>query len=185
MQRISFSSAFNRPNHAFLLRNPTSPRFALQSARCLSTIKEKIKIDLKESLKAKDKLQTTVIKSLSSDFINAEKSPPAEQPKSEGDYIKILRKAVQRRMDSIQQYKDGGRPDLADKESAELEILERYLPVSLSPEQLEDKVSQLIAQLKVESVKGIGAVMSRCQDLVDSGAASKKDISDIVKRLLK
>jgi uncharacterized protein YqeY len=169
------------------LRAPQFPRVARPTLlRGIATsLKQQVQNDMKEALKAKDKLRVTTLKGLSSDFLNAEKDVPAKQPKGESDYFDLVRKSISRRLDSEAQYTAAGRNDLAEKELMEMDILKKYLPAQLSPQDLEGKIGAFITELNVENLKGIGAIMKAAQGLIDQGLASKKDISDVVKKLLK
>lgn len=113
--------------------------------------------DLKEALKAGDRARADVIRGLKSDIKYKEielKHPPTEE-----DVIAVLSTAAKKRRDSIEQFRAGGRADLADKEAHELEILTHYLPKQLSDEELGGIISAAIEAAGAAGPADIGKVM--------------------------
>ena len=102
---------------------------------------------------------------------------------SESDFIAVVQREVKKRRDSAEQYTNGGRPELAAKESAEIVILETFLPRPLSTEELEALVRATIQEVGATDKKQMGAVMKAVQAKV-AGRADGKTISGIVGRLL-
>ncbi|CEG83296.1 hypothetical protein RMATCC62417_17243 [Rhizopus microsporus] len=96
--------------------------------------------------------------------------------------MSVLQKAIKRRQDSIEQFKSGGRPELAEQELQELKVLESYLPEQMSAEAIEKEVKSLIEQLGATSAKDMGKVMKAWKH--DSAVADRKLVSDAVKKLL-
>lgn len=100
------------------------------------TIQTQIKDQMKEAMKAKDAVKLAVVRGLASAFTNElvklGKMPQDEL--SDEDALGVIRKAVKQRKDSIEQFTNGGRPELAEPEKAELDILESYLPQMMSEE---------------------------------------------------
>ena len=111
----------------------------------MSNIALTIKKDMVQAMKDKNDLAKTVLRTLSSEFKNAEidKGNPLE----DADVIKVLSKLEKQRKDSIQAYKDGGREDLVAIEEAELLIIQKYLPAKLTTEELTQLVEESIAEL--------------------------------------
>jgi uncharacterized protein YqeY len=99
------------------------------------------------------------------------------------DVIVVIKKQIKQRKDSIDQYTSGGRKDLADKESAELKILESYLPAEMPMDQLAQIVEETIKETGAQSAKDMGAVMKALM-LKVAGKADSKSVSDIVKAKL-
>lgn len=102
---------------------------------------------------------------------------------SDADFIAVVQREVKKRRDSVEQFTSGGRPELAAKESAEIAVLETFLPKQLSPEELEALVRATIQELGATDKKQMGAVMKAVQAKV-AGRADGKTISAIVGRLL-
>lgn len=101
----------------------------------------------------------------------------------DADFLAAVQKEVKKRRDSIEQFQKGGRPDLADKERAELAVLEQYLPQPLSPEELEALVKSCIQETGATSKKEMGQVIRAVQAKA-AGRADGKAISQLVGRLL-
>ena len=99
---------------------------------------------------------------------------------SDQDITKILQKQIKQRQDAIEQYKLGGRADLVEKESAEVAIIEKYLPRQLSDSELEAQLGVIIAELET---KTIGAVMNKAKEVIGTAADGKR-ISQFAKQLL-
>lgn len=130
-------------------------------------LKEKTEADLKEALKQRDALRVSVIRM----FLSALKNKAIEKrgktgPQtgggelSEEEVVSILRSEVKKRKDSIQEFNKGGRQDLSDKETAELKLLEVYLPAEMSDEALEAIVKKIINNFGSEAgVKNFGKIM--------------------------
>ena len=90
--------------------------------------------------------------------------------------LEMLQKMVRQRHDSIEMYEKGGREDLSQREAAEIEVIERFLPKAMSKEEVEATVSELIAELQAGSIKDMGRVMSTLKERypgrMDFGKAS-------------
>lgn len=145
----------------------------------MSNIALTIKKDMVQAMKDRDDLAKTVLRTLSSEFKNAEidKGSPLEDI----DVIKVLAKLEKQRKDSIQAYQEGGREDLVATEKAELEIIQKYLPAKLTTEELSKLVEASIAEL------GDSANFGNVMKLVVNKAQGKADgnqIKDIVQAKL-
>lgn len=101
----------------------------------------------------------------------------------EADLIGIVQKEVKKRRDSIQQYQQGGRPELAEKEQKEIAVLEEFLPKALSPSELETLVKEAIQETGATSKKDMGKVIKAAQAKA-AGRAEGKTISELVGKLL-
>ena len=102
---------------------------------------------------------------------------------SEESEIKILNKAAKQRRDSLEIYRQQGRADLAEKEQAELSVIEEFLPKQLSPAELEEKIREIISQTGAAGPSDMGKVMGMASKTL-TGLADGKSISETVKRLL-
>lgn len=144
-------------------------------------LKDKIDQDLKEALLRNQELQVSVLRLLINAIKNAEIELKKELTKE--DLLKILQKQAKQREDSIEFFKKGGRQDLADKETKELQIIKGYLPKGLSEEEIKDLVKATIKELNVQSLQDLGQVMGSLMPKV-AGRASGDVVSQIVKEEL-
>lgn len=147
-------------------------------------IQEKIKAESIESLKARDELRTEVLRGLSSSFTNeliAQKRKPQEEL-SDDDALKVIKRAVKQRLDSIEQFTKGNRPELAAKEQKELEILNTYLPEAMPRAEIEviakAKQEELGITDKAKMGMLMGAVMKETK-----GNADGADVKAVVESL--
>ncbi len=102
---------------------------------------------------------------------------------SEADFVSVVQKEVKKRRDASEQFAQGGRPELAEKERREILVLETYLPKPLSPDELEQLVKATIQELGASSKKEMGPVIKAVQAKV-AGRADGKSISSAVGKLL-
>ena len=145
-------------------------------------LREQIMADIKSAMKSKDQVRLGTLRFLNSAIKNREiDSRPNEL--TEDDVLSVIKKAVKQRKESIEQYQQAGRADLAEKEESELAVLSDYLPAELGRDKVEEVVAAVIADLGADSIKMMGAVMKeaiqRC-----GGAADNKVVSEIVKAKL-
>lgn len=146
------------------------------------TLKEKILDDTKTAMKAKEADKVSTLRFLQAAIKNKEiEVRPNEL--TDDDVLSVLRKSVKQRQDSIEQYRAANRADLADKEQAELAIIESYLPQQLSAEVIEKFVKEAIAETGAKSMKDMGGVMKVVMAKTQ-GAADNKVVSEIVKKTL-
>ena len=142
---------------------------------------EQINADLKEAMKNGDKFKTTTIRGLKSAIKYAEIE--AGGAMDDDGIMNVIAKQAKQRRDSIAEFKKANRTDLIENESAELAILEHYLPAQLSEEQIRAKAQAIIAELGVTDAKGTGQVMKRLMaDL--QGQADGKVVNTVVRQLL-
>lgn len=145
------------------------------------TLMERIREDLKTAMKNRDSERTGTIRMLLADVKRKEVDTRSEV--DEGELVKILRSAVKSRADSVQSYRAGNRPDLADKEEREIEILQVYLPAEIDVEDLKKIVEAAIAETGATSPRDMGQVMKVVMashgDQVDG-----RTLSQMVKKLL-
>jgi len=144
-------------------------------------LRERIDTDIKNSLKsgAKDKLST--LRMLSAALKN--KQIDKRRPLTEEEVAETVRSLIKQRKDSIEQFGKGGRQDLVDKETAEVVVLEVYLPQQMSREEIEVMVRDAVAQTGAQGAKDMGKVMKALIPLV-GGRADGKLVSDLVKQVL-
>jgi uncharacterized protein YqeY len=146
------------------------------------SMENKLSENLKEALKAGDKIKISTLRLMLSEVKNRKIADRTDKLQDE-TMIGIIQKMARQRKESIEQFKKGGREDLAEKESKELSILEEYLPQQLSEEDLEKIVSESIAQTGAASIKDMGKVMKDVMSRVQ-GQADGKIVGELVKKKL-
>lgn len=145
------------------------------------TLAERIRSELTESMKARDAARTSTLRLLQSSFKNEQIEKGHEL--SDEEALAVIRRAVKQRQDSIEQYTKGNRPELAAKESAELDMLSRYLPQQMGDGDAERAVREAIATVGAESKKDTGKVMKEVMAR-HKGAIDGKRVQELVARLL-
>ncbi|MCM8796142.1 MAG: GatB/YqeY domain-containing protein [Candidatus Omnitrophica bacterium] len=147
-------------------------------------LEEKIFNDYQEAVKCKDSLRVSVLSFLRAELINV---AIAKKKKilDDNEVIMVIRKQIKARQESIEQFKQGNRLDLADKETKELEILKTYLPAELSIDEIKKIIEEVVVATSACGMKDMGKVMKEVTAKV-AGRADGKLVSDLVKeRLLK
>jgi uncharacterized protein YqeY len=142
----------------------------------------KIMNEIKEAMKSKDTLKVNTLRFLQSAIKNRE-IELRPNPMNDDEAMGVLKKLVKQRKESIEQYKAGGRQDLVDQETAELKILETYLPAQMSKEQVEKLVADVLAATGAKTIKDMGPVMKEVLAR-SGGAADNKLVSEIVRAKL-
>jgi uncharacterized protein YqeY len=144
-------------------------------------LRDKIDADTKDALKsgAKDKVST--LRMLNAALKN--KQIDKRRPLTEEEVIETVRSLIKQRKDSIEQFAKGGRQDLVDKETAEVAVLETYLPQQLAREELEVMVRDAISQTGAQGARDMGKVMKALIPMV-GGRADGKLVSELVKNAL-
>ena len=143
--------------------------------------KEQIDTDLKQALKSGDKLRTNTLRGLKSAIKYAEIEAGSDLDQ-QGVLVVITKQAKQRR-DSIAEFEKAGRNDLVEQEAAELAIIEQYLPAQMSEAEIRAKAQDVISELGVSDMKGMGQVMKQLMPELQ-GQADGKVVSDVVRQLL-
>ena len=146
------------------------------------SLKQQIILDLTTSMKAQDAARTSTLRMVKASIMNREIEKGAELDDEE--MAKLLRSMVKQRKDSVEQFEKGARQELADKEKAEIEVIEAYLPQSASQEEIEQAVSDAIAETGATSMKEMGKVMKAAQAQLASKNADGRTVSEIVKSKL-
>jgi uncharacterized protein YqeY len=140
---------------------------------------------IKEAMKAKDQITLTALRGLKSALmlIAVEKGLGPQGELEVADVLNVVRKHIKQRQDSIEGYRTGNRPELAEKEEAEILVLQKFLPQAMSLEQVEQLVSQVIAELGATSKKEMGAVMKLASERA-AGQVDGKALSQAVSKHL-
>lgn len=144
---------------------------------------DKVSEDIKEAMRAKDKVKLEALRGAKKEFLEAKTAKGGDGELADDAAVKILQKMVKQRRDSADIYKSQDRPELAEKELAEVVVLEQYLPKQLSEQELEDKLKEIIASVGATGGADMGKVMGVATKQL-AGLAPGKAISDTVKKLL-
>src|SRR5262245_20734717 len=118
---------------------------------------DRLKADLKQAMRQQYALATSTLRMLISQVQYARLDVKREL--TQDDYLVVLQRAVKTRREAIEQYDKAGRKELADKERAEIAIIERYLPAAMSPEEVTRAIDALIQEMGVTEKKDLGRVM--------------------------
>jgi uncharacterized protein YqeY len=136
---------------------------------------QRIQEDLKSAMRSGDTLRRDTIRLLIAD-LKYKRIELGREP-DEAETLAVLRSAVKRRQDSVLQYEQGGRPELAERERGEIGVIETYLPQKMSEDSLRAAVQSAIAETGATSRKDVGlvmkALMARHKDEVDGKAANR------------
>jgi uncharacterized protein YqeY len=146
------------------------------------SLKEKIVSDLTVAMKAQDAARLSTLRMVKAGIMNREIEKGREL--NDEEMAGLLRSMIKQRRDSVEQYERGGRQDLADKEKAEIGVIEAYLPQAASKEEIEQAVAAAIAGISATSLKDMGKVMKAAQAALSGKNADGKTISEIVKAKL-
>ena len=143
---------------------------------------EKLQQEIKAAMLARDAARLNALRMLKSavGYVQIEKKTDAL---SDADFLVVVQREVKKRRDSAEQFTNGGRPELAATENAEIAVLEIFLPQQLTAEELEVLVRATIQEIGATDKKQMGAVMKAVQAKV-AGRADGKTISGLVGRLL-
>lgn len=144
-------------------------------------LQERIDSELKDAARAQDKRRLTVLRALKSavKYREIEKGVALDDT----EFLQVVGTMIKQRRDSVQQFTAGGRPELADNESAEIALLEVYLPRQLTDDELAALVQEAIAQAGAKTPREMGAVMKALNPKTQ-GKAEGKRVSDAVKAAL-
>jgi hypothetical protein len=146
------------------------------------TLSEKIQKDLVDAMRAKEELRLSVLRSIKSaiQYKETEKIRALDENES----IALLQTLVKQRKESIDQFTKGNRPELADKESKELAIIETYLPAGASEAEMDAAIAKAIAETSATSIKQMGTVVKAAKAALEGKTVDGKALSDRVRARL-
>ncbi|MEL6552411.1 MAG: GatB/YqeY domain-containing protein [Cyanobacteria bacterium J06621_11] len=149
------------------------------------SLKDRISDEIKVAMKAKDKLRLETVRGIKKVIIEKESTIRAEgrEELTEEEELAIVMQLAKQRRDSIKQFTDAGREELADKEAKELTILEEYLPAQLSDEAIEAAVDEVIAAVGASGPRDMGKVMGPVMKKL-KGQADGGKVQSVVKAKL-
>ncbi len=142
------------------------------------TLKERIKNDIKEAMRAKDTARRDTLRNLSAAIKQIEVDERREL--SDADVEAVLMKYIKQREDAIAQFKEAGRDDLVAKDQAEVEVVKKYLPEPMDDKELEETLKAIIREVGAQSMKEMGKVMGKAKAVIGSRADGGR-ISQMVK----
>ena len=146
------------------------------------SLKQQIISDLTSAMKAQDAARTSTLRMVKAAFMNREIEKGGEL--TDEEMTKALQSLVKQRRDSIEQYEKAGRQELAEKERAEISVIETYLPQAASREEIESAVAEAIQETGASTIREMGAVMKSAQARLAGRNADGRTISEIVKARL-
>jgi uncharacterized protein YqeY len=146
------------------------------------SLSKQIVSDLTAAMKAQDAGRTSTLRMVKAAMMNRQIEKGGEL--DDDDMQKLLRSLVKQRRDSIEQYEKAGRQELVDKEQAEIDVIETYLPQAASQAEIEAAVAAAIAETGASSMKDMGKVMKAAQAALAGKNADGKMVSEVVKSKL-
>ncbi len=147
----------------------------------MENLRSKIERALKEAMLVKDDVAKDALRGLLTAVKNKEKE--LKRLPTDNEIMQIISSQIKQRKESIEQFKAGGREELASKEAKEIEILEKFLPAQLSKEELEKIIDEAIKEANATSPKDMGKVMKIVMPKV-AGRADGKVVNEMVKAKL-
>jgi uncharacterized protein YqeY len=147
------------------------------------TLEQQIQEAIKEAMKAKDTVAMNAVRAVKGEILLFKTAEGGSREVTDGDILKMIQKLVKQRKEAAEQYVAAGRQELADNELAEAAVMEKYLPRQLSPDEVEARVKEIIAQTGASSIKDMGKVMGVANKAL-AGLSDGRTISTAVKKLL-
>jgi uncharacterized protein len=149
-------------------------------------LKSRLQSDLTEAIRTRDEVRTATLRMALTAVRSAEVAGKSARTLSDADVVAVLVREAKKRREAVSAYAEAGRPDRAERESAELAVLETYLPAQLTDQELSGLVAQAVAQARTEGVSGpsaMGRVMKAVQPRT-SGRAEGSRVAAEVRRQL-
>lgn len=144
-------------------------------------LKEKLMEELKVAMREKDDIRKNTIQMVRAAILQIEKDKGITV--EDDKILEIIAKEVKGKKDALVDFEKAGRDDLINQTNAEIEVLQKYLPKQLTKEELEEKISAIIAKVGATSIKDMGVVMKEAKAEIGT-AADGKSINEVVKQLL-
>lgn len=146
------------------------------------SLKERITSDMTAAMKSKEAARLSTLRMVKAAVQNREIEKGGEL--SDEEVSKLLQSLVKQRRDSVEQYEKAGRAELAEKEQAEIAVIEDYLPQAATREEIERAVSEAVAETGASSMKEMGAVMKAALARLAGRNADGRVVSEVVKSRL-
>ena len=146
------------------------------------TLQETIQSHIADAMRSKDQLRLSVLRMMKS----AVKNKEIDKMKAldEAEVIAVLNTLVNQRKDSVEQFRKGGREELAQKEEAEIKVIEEYLPAAASEDEIRQAVEEAVQETGASSIKDMGKVMKATMARLSGKTADGSRVSQLVKEKL-
>jgi uncharacterized protein len=145
-------------------------------------LRDKISEDLMSAMKSKAAARLSVLRMMKAAVRNKEIDSRLEL--EDAQVVQVLLSLIKQRKDSIEQFTQGGRPELADKEAAEIKVIEEYLPAAVTNEEIGAMLEAVIAETGATSIKDMGKVMKACMARFTGRPVDGAKVSELVKSRL-
>lgn len=146
------------------------------------TLKERISADMTTAMRGKDQARLMPLRMVKAAIMNREVEKGRDLDDTEAQQVVLS--LIKQRRDSIEQFRSGGRTDLADKEAAEIAVLEAYVPPPMDAQAIEALVDEAIRESGASSAKDMGRVMKVVMAKIAGAAADGRMVSDLVRKKL-
>ena len=146
------------------------------------TLNEKVAADITAAMKARDAGRLSALRMLKAAIMN--KGVEKGRDLDDAEVLQVVSSLVKQRRDSIEQFQKGGRTDLVDKETAEVAVLEQYLPPAVSAEEIDAAVTAAIAETGATTAKDMGKVMKAVMPKLAGKNADGRAVNEAVRRKL-
>ena len=146
------------------------------------TVQEKIQTQMTDAMRSKDQLRLSVLRMMKSAIKN--KEIEKMKPLDDGDALSVLNTLVKQRKDSVDQFRKGGREELAQKEESEIKIIEEYLPAAASEDDIRKAIEEAVQEIGASSIKDMGKVMKAALVRLAGKSADGSRVSQMVKEKL-
>jgi len=143
---------------------------------------DQVGTDITAAMKARDASRLSALRMLKAAVMN--KSVEKGRDLDDAEVLQVVASLVKQRRDSIEQFTNAGRTDLVEKETAELKVLQAYLPAAATPEEINAAVAEAIAETGASSPKDMGKVMKAVMPKLAGKNADGKAVNDAVRRTL-
>lgn len=144
------------------------------------SLKERISEDMKKYMKEKNQIALDTVRMLRSDIKNVEINDRAAGEITDEGVLKVVASSIKKRKDAAQQYRDANRPELADKEEAEIKFLEIYMPAQMGVDEIKAIVAELAGEVDLSDKRNFGVLMKKVMEKTKNQADGKL-INEIVK----
>jgi len=148
------------------------------------SLQETIQSHMVEAMRNKDSLRLSVLRMMKSAIKNKEVSNDTVKTLDEAEVLAVLNSLVKQRRDSVEQFRKGGREELAQKEEAEIKVLEQYLPAAASDDDIRNAIDAAVQQTGAASMKDMGKVMKAALAQLAGKSADGGRVSQLVKEKL-
>ena len=147
------------------------------------SLKEKLRADMTAAMKARDELRTATLRMVITAITTEEVAGKAARELSDDEVLKVVAREAKKRREAAEAFDSGGRPELAERERAEGEVLDEYLPAQLSDIELADLVRAAIASAGASGPQAMGQVMKVVQPQVAGRAEGGRIATEVKKQL--